>query len=216
MADYDFVGFLIFGVVPFCLVFLYFIAYQIYFHCIIGLDVKYDLTKEQMKDLDQKVEKFLSDNNLYDSNCFDKIPEMLKVRISHEHTNKTHGTFICTQNGDYTEVVMRKDLSLSEQRFVLAHVCGHIINNGTVPEYSNDKIRMNSISGNCADYIALALLMPKKEISPFISGYSRCMCCPLNQKKTEYILGEISEKYKVDFKFAQKRYRDLRRTAAAA
>lgn len=126
-------------------------------------EIKTDISKNKMIELEKKTQDFLTKNNLEAGCTIEKIAAVLDVNhIKYDNTLKVRA---CTkkQKNKTWSVFLQPKNTTEELKFDFAHECGHLINEDEGPitrPYGYNKENVEQL----ADYVGVALLMPLDEV----------------------------------------------------
>ncbi len=170
------------------------------------LEIKPDITKEQMKEFENRVSAFLIENHIKPGAQISSIGEALKIREGEIGAPILGQAHLSSPNEDGTMVVtFRKGLSQQERKFAFAHECGHIINKDDLPIDRPDG-RHKSYKEQAADYVAAALLMPIDEVYLYLSKNKYQSVSP---RERVILTRELCKIYGVDKIIALRRIKEV-------
>jgi len=130
--------------------------------------IKLDVSLPQMKESEQKINLFISENKIEDNFSIGRIAEILKVKQGGIEKGIDSQAYLKEDNTTGEKVVVFKEgLSESERNFVYAHEIAHILNGDSIPvtrPIGRNKAQIEQL----ADYTAAALLMPIDSVFNFL------------------------------------------------
>lgn len=134
-------------------------------------NVKVDISPQQMKDLEENINKFYVENDLINNHSIEDIAKVLKVEYGEDEEGLDSQACVREIDGAGKKIVVfRKGLSEEEKWFAFAHEIGHLINGDTIPATRPDGRNKAGIE-QLADYTGAALLMPENEVCRYLQDH---------------------------------------------
>lgn len=167
--------------------------------------VKLDITPEDMKKLEDRINNFLKENNLGTDQSIFEVAKVLKVEQGGVEPGLKDQGYLKECKNQKKVVVFKENLTEKERNFVFAHEIAHLINGDKIP-VTRPVGRHKSKVEQLADYTAAALLMPRDTIYAYLenSKYRQASI-----KKRAAILKELCKQYNVTELIALRRIEEV-------
>lgn len=168
--------------------------------------VKIDISMRQMKKAEERIARFLQDNNLPIGSSIYDIAKVLHIVDGGIENGISGRARLGLPNKDGNMVVVfKRGLSKEEYKFDFAHECAHQINGDAPPNTrpgGHNKPKVEQI----ADYTAAALLMPISQIYDFLveNDYANA-----EKNKRYSLIRELCKKYEVSEIIALRRVKEV-------
>lgn len=168
--------------------------------------IKIDISMRQMRKAEERIARFLEDNNLPIGSSIYDIANVLHIVDGGIEKGISGRARLCLPNKDGNmPVVFKRGLSKEEYKFDFAHECAHQINGDTPPNTrpgGHNKPKVEQI----ADYTAAALLMPVSHIYDFLieNDYAKA-----TKEKRYLLVRELCKKYEVSEIIALRRIKEV-------
>lgn len=168
-------------------------------------NIKVDISIEQMRELEQNINKFYAKNNLLNNHSIMEIAKVLKVECGGSESNLQSQAYVKEIKTGEKVVVFRQGLSDEEKRFAFAHEIGHLLNGDTIPAtrpYGRNKAYVEQL----ADYTGAALLMPENEVYKYLqdNNYAKG-----SSKKRIRIVKDLCKEYSVSEMIVLRRIKEI-------
>lgn len=168
--------------------------------------VKMDITLNQMLTLENRLSKFLQENQLKKSANINEIAKVLKVHMGGEDNKLlTQAHLSDPDEFGNRKVTFKKGLPSEKRLFNFAHECAHLINEDPAP-YTRPEGHKKAFVEQLADYTAAAMLMPREEVYEYLEQNSYR---ELSDKKRVAIIHSLCRKYKVNDIIALRRVKEV-------
>lgn len=156
--------------------------------------VKLDITVDQMRMLENRLNQFFQENQLEKSASINEIADVLKISIGGEDNGLSSQADLSEPDkfGNRT-VTFKRGLTLETKNFAYAHECAHLINGDMAP-YTRPEGHNKALVEQLADYTAAAILMPEDDIYEYLKNN---IYKDLPSQKRVIIIRSLCKKYKV-------------------
>ena len=168
--------------------------------------IKLDVSLAQMKESEQKINLFVSENKIEDNFSINRIAEILKVKQGGVEKGIDNQAYLKEDNTTGEKIVVFKEgLSESEKNFVFAHEIAHLLNVDSIPvtrPIGRNKAQIEQL----ADYTAAALLMPVDSVFNFLKDNSYLES---SARKRMVLVRQLCKSYRVTEMIVLRRIKEV-------
>lgn len=172
----------------------------------LNTNIKVDISIDQMKELEKKINKLRYQNNLMKDYCIEDVARVLNVECDKNEVDLQSQAFVREDKDSGKKIIIfRRGLSDEEKRFVFAHELGHIINGDTMPA-TRPSGKNKDYREQLADYTAAALLMPENEVYTYLQDNNYLKGSSKNKVK---IVKRLGKQYNVNEMIVLRRIQEI-------